>query len=318
MRRMLRPVRAYDATRGFMNSPNFFIAGAPKCGTSALYAYLNAHPNIFISTPKEPQYFAEDLPRYRLVATEPEYLRLFKDCTTDHIARGEASTSYLFSSAAMKRIRERYPDTRIIAMLRDPVDMVYAWHAQCILNGDETEQDFARAWELQEPRRMGQALPRRCRHKELLLYKDWGMYSGQVERLFNCFPREQVRIIVFDDFVRDTRRVYEDVLEFLGVPQDGRDEFPRINENQMLRSKWIGNYLENPPRLVRYVAKGVKNLAGCNTIGLLEPLIRLNRKKMQRPRLPAEFRARLALEFKDDVRRLSALLDRDLDHWVCS
>ena len=73
--------------------PNFFIVGAPKCGTTALSHYLRQHPRIFFSLPKEPHYFATDLPRYRMVTHEPAYLEYFRGAGPQHTAVGEGSVS---------------------------------------------------------------------------------------------------------------------------------------------------------------------------------------------------------------------------------
>ena len=109
-----------------MPIPNFFIVGAPKCGTTALCEYLKYHPNVFMSTPKEPHYFAEDFERYRHVKTEDKYLALFGDCNDRHLMIGEASVFYLRSTRAVSLIRDFNPDAKIIVMLRNPVDMVYS------------------------------------------------------------------------------------------------------------------------------------------------------------------------------------------------
>lgn len=299
-----------------MSGPNFFIVGAPKCGTSALYAYLSEHPNIFLTNPKEPQYFSEDLPRYRLVHSRDDYARLFSRARPEHTRRGEASTSYLFSDVAIPNIRRAMPDAKIIAMLRNPIDMVHAWHSQTILNGDETQYDFEIAWGLQEARMAGIALPKRCRHEALLRYCAWAQFAPQVERLFAHFPPEQRHIILFDDFVQDTQAVYRQTLEFLGLESDNRTHFPKINESQSLRMKTFGNYIENPPPFVRSTANFVKKSLGVNRLGLLDPLKNMNRKTTKRTPISPPLRKVLVDRFQDDVERLSELLDRDLTHWI--
>src|SRR5690349_21884975 len=86
--------------------PNFFIVGAPKCGTTALYEYLRPHPNVFLPRVKEPHFFATDLGTYPAVKTRAAYDRLFADSLAEHTRVGEASVYYLRSSAALANIRE--------------------------------------------------------------------------------------------------------------------------------------------------------------------------------------------------------------------
>ena len=85
------------------NTPNFFIVGGPKCGTTAMVEYLRTHPDVFISEPKEPNYLADDMPGMKYVDTEEEYLNLFKKAGSNKVI-GDASIFYMFSKEAIKNI----------------------------------------------------------------------------------------------------------------------------------------------------------------------------------------------------------------------
>jgi len=110
-----------------MRKPDLFIVGAPRSGTTALYEYLRSHPDIFMCTPKEPNYFSFDMNRPRAANTEEEYLRLFKNAH-EKVA-GEASVWYLYSKVAIAEIMRFNPDAKIIAMVRSPIDWFRSWHA---------------------------------------------------------------------------------------------------------------------------------------------------------------------------------------------
>ena len=129
-----------------MTKPNFFIIGAPKCGTTALSEYLKDHPQIYFSDPKEPHYFTFDFEQYRLTKTLEEYLELFAAATPQHQAVGEGSVFYLYSSVALEKIREFDPQAKIIVMLRNPIDMIYSFHSQLLFSADESETSFEQAW----------------------------------------------------------------------------------------------------------------------------------------------------------------------------
>lgn len=299
--------------------PDFFIIGAPKCGTTALSEYLREHPNIFITKPKEPHYFATDFPNHRYVTGLDDYLALFRDARPEQYMLGEASVWYLYSREALLHIREFNPDAKIIAMLRNPVDLVHALHAEALHTTDENEQDFERAWALQDDRLAGRGLPRNCRTPAVLQYRKVGLLGEQVERLLAVFPRSQVKLIVFDDFKRNPRQIYEETLSFLGVPPDGRTDFPVINANQQRRSHWFAELLIRKPPALRVLWRIGKSLLGKYkhiSNDAFKWFDRINSSARPRAPLDAGVRARIEEYFRADVQRLASLLGRDLSHWA--
>src|SRR6188508_2730201 len=105
-------------------TPTFMIAGAPKSGTTALYEYLQTHPQVFVTDPKEPLFFAEDVGWHREIVTREEYDRLFDAARPQHTAIGEASAWYLHSSVALPQIAREFPEVKLIVMLRQPAEML--------------------------------------------------------------------------------------------------------------------------------------------------------------------------------------------------
>jgi hypothetical protein len=296
--------------------PNFFIVGAPKCGTTALYEYLRPHPNIFMSPVKEPHFFAKDLGIYPFVKTLDEYRALFQDATEQHLRVGEASVYYLRSAVAIRNIHAFNPDARIIAMFRNPVDMVYSLHSQLLYWSEEVESDFETAWRLQEQRRRGLELPRGSRGGFLLQYEEVGRFGSQVERLLSIFPATQVKLILYDDFSESPQKVYDEVMEFLQIPHDHRTEFPRINENKRARAAWMRNFIRKPPPMLRNVYRSLKQAVGAEKLDVVKSkVVDLNTARERRPPLSPALRAELVETFRDEVNLLSRLLDRDLSHW---
>ncbi len=150
--------------------PNFFILGAPKCGTTSLASWLSAHPNIFMSTPKEPRYFNTDYAAPDRPRSLEKYEQLFAEATPKHKAVGEATTGYLRSEKAVPAILKYAPSARFIVCLRNPIEMVQSVHAQLVKKGTEIEVSFERAWALQEVRRRGYSIPKTCHDSKVLLY----------------------------------------------------------------------------------------------------------------------------------------------------
>jgi hypothetical protein len=296
--------------------PNFFIVGAPKCGTTALYEYLRTHPTIFMPAIKEPHFFAQDLGGYRRIKTLADYQALFADATEAHLGVGEASVYYLRSDSALASIHRFNPGARIIAMFRNPVDMVYALHSQLLYVGEEVESDFERAWRMQERRRQGRDLPPNSRGAFLLQYEQFGRFGTQVQRLLSIFPPNQVKLILHDDLAADPAKVYAEVIQLLGIPHDGRTSFPRINESKRTRLDWLRTFSRKPPPMLRTAIRRLKRaVGGAGISAVANKLVELNTVREPRAPLSPELRAELVQTFREEVLLLSRLLNRDLSHW---
>ncbi len=296
-------------------APNFFVIGAPKSGTTALCEYLKDHPNIFFSPIKEPHFFDLDCSN-QLKLNLQTYLSLFSEAEPDlHKAVGEGSTGYLFSKVAVPEILKFNPNSKFIVILRNPVELVQSWHSEMYFEGVENVADFEKAWKLERERRQGRNIPSPCWEPKKLFYSEWGKLGDQVERLLAAVRRDRLKLILFDDFVADTKGVYEEVLSFLGVPLDGRKDFQVVNENKTLRFPWLQRNLAftaNHFRRLRVVSGLKLNLGS----GVSHKLLHLNSRPITRKRISPELRAELADFFREDVQKLSKLLGRDLSHWV--
>jgi hypothetical protein len=279
--------------------------------------YLGSHPRIFISDPKEPHFFLRDQAGRKKHAKE--YFSLFANAGREHLAIGEASTGYLYSRTAIANIKEFNKDARIIAMLRNPIDLVYSLHSKLLMNLDEDEPDFRKAWRLQAARKEGRNLPANpiYHNQHLLQYEEVGKLGEQVERLYLYFPREQVKLILFEDFVTETKSVYMDVLAFLNVPPlDDKKHFVPTNLNIAFRRHWLGRVTVRPPKVLQVAAMGLKKVFGMPNVELLKGIRSYNVQIKPREPLPADFREEMANVFRRDVEKLSSLIGRDLSHWV--
>ena len=296
-----------------MAKPNFFIIGAPKCGTTSLSEYLRTHPQIFMSTPKEPHYFSSDIHDRGGLSYE-SYLSLFAKADPKvHKAIGEGSTGYLVSERAITEILKFDPEARFIVMLRNPVEMVQSLHSERIVNGLEDILDFEEAWRAEKDRKVGKRVPFSCANPKHLFYSEWASYSVQIERLFAAVQKNRVHIILFDDFASDPKGVYEGVLKFLDVPADGRNEFPKIRESQKVRSVWLQQFLLS----LGEFAAAFKKRTGMNwNLGLHRSLRRGNVSPGKRASISQDFRSELVEYFRMDVKKTSKLLGRDLTHWL--
>lgn len=292
--------------------PNFFIVGAPKCGTTSLYAQLQSHPQIFMPAVKEPAFLADDMYQPKPGTTSLEqYLGYFAPARPGQLV-GEASTNYLFSRVAALRIREFAPDARIVAMIRDPVELMHSFHAQLVYQGVETLEDFEAALAAEDERRPRTGFGEGPRLPQILLYREVARLAEQVERYFDVFGRERVHVIVLDDYRRDPARVYQAVLEYLGVSPDFEPSFTVVNQYKGVRSGRLHRFLVQPPRPLQRLVHAVP--AGPR-YALLGKVKQLNSVPQPRPPMDAELRRRLRVEFASEVDRLGRLLGRDLSEW---
>lgn len=292
-----------------MKKPNFFIIGAPKSGTTSLAAYLRDHPEIFVSKPKEPFYFNTDS-SYRDVLSLDAYNSLFEKACTKHKAVGEASVLYLYSKTAVPNILQYNPDAKFIVMLRNPVDMAYSWHYQLLYAQLQRIEDFKDAWNLQVELAESPQAKSWIRDPHLLLYGEICKLGDQIDRLLKFLSKEKLLIICFDDIKNNPKNVYETTLSFLHVSSDNRTDFPIYNENKINRFVWIRR-LQNT--LVKLKNKYFDRPTSIT--GVFNLLSRYNTEGYKRPSLDQEFRAELVEYFREDVQRLSSLINRDLSHW---
>ncbi len=296
-------------------NPNFFLIGAPKCGTSALSRYLSEHPRIFFSTPKETVFWCSDMPGLRDELGHhrklPDYLALFEKADPEqHLAAGEGSTIYFLSSDAATNILEFNPDARFIVMLRDPVDMVHALHMQR-RNDLREDLDFEAAWLAQEDRASGRRpLPRGCPEPMLLQYRAAASYGRQLERLFGNVPREKVLVLFYDELRSDPADVYERALAHLDVPSDGRTDFGRVNPAHTRRFPMLNKMVLNPPGPLRPIVFRIRKHFQDRRYPAIERFKKSLKKPAKRSPMPPEMRERIIAEFKEDTERLEAVLGR--------
>ena len=291
----------------YIRRPNAFLIGAAKCGTTALASYLAGHPQIFFTNPKEPNYFNTDHDvRYRILygadethQSEDGYLSLFEAATRSQSVLMEGSVWYLYSRVAVGKILDFNPEARFVVMLRNPVDMVFSLHGQLYWSFCEEESDFDTAWNLQFARKRGRNIPRLCLEPSLLFYKEVCSLGSQMEALYRQVDTDRILPVLFDDFVNSPSMIYERVLHFLNIPSDNRGDFSRVNQNKRHRIRALG----------RAVMREGK-------FPWLKPLVwKFNISYGRRGPMKEDSRRYLTVAFREEVDRLEAVLERNLDIW---
>jgi hypothetical protein len=296
-----------------MRKPNFFLVGAPRCGTTALYNYLSQHPDIAMPIyDKEPHYFGSDLVAARFErfrGNEKKYLNLFKhgqNCKRI----GEASVHYLSSLNAAREIHDYNPEAKILIMVRNPADMLFSYYLKMHGNQHEPLPTFQQALEAEARRKQGIDLPPNLYiPKESLFYRDMVRYAPQIQRFYDAFGNEQVKVTVFDDFKRDTAKAYREILEFLEVNSSFETELEQMNSTSTFHSPFLRRIVQN--RFLVKIGDWFYPIAA----PVYAQIMKLNRVNIPRPKLDPELRQELLNELRPEIDALSVLLDRDLSHW---
>ena len=254
------------------NRPNLFIIGAPKAGTTAFADYLKTHPEIFISTIKEPFYFCSDMPilaQRENIYTQQDYLKLFNiNKARNKKYYCDASTLYLYSETAVKQIYKFNQNAKIIVFIRNPIEIAYSFHNQMLFHFVEDEYNFECAWKKQEQRLKGDNIPVSCPEAKLLHYMNLCSLGSQLERLYNIFPTKQIYTIDFNDIKKSPLRVYQNILNFLDLYDDGRQEFPIVNQAMVNRYPLLSKILRT--KMIKVTKKQLKNAIPEKTLNLIK------------------------------------------------
>jgi hypothetical protein len=266
---------------------DFIGIGAQKCGTSWAYACLYEHPQV--CTPvKEIHFFS----RPRFEKGYGWYEAHFSSCKAG-TQKGEFSTSYLYSKEAPSRIHTLYPDPKIIAIVRNPVDRAVSQYRNSIKSGEITEatsfEDFAKD------------------EKSVL---EQGLYSVQLERYFKLFPKEQILVLVYEDIKKDPKAFMKRIYQFLGVDDTFESSmlYSEINVARTPKTLFVERSMHHMSEFLRKI--GLDMFVHRIRKSGLPDLVRKGNTKESKEIL-VDTNALVAY-FRDDVQKLSTLLGRDL------
>ena len=301
-----------------MNLPNFFIIGAPKAGTTALYDALTQHPEIYMSPVKEPFFFAfkGEPPIFpapigdhirRVTVWKPAAYALLFAGVTNQRAIGEASTNYLRSPLAAQRIKQSLPQSRIIAILRQPVERAYSHYTFHLERGFDYR---------------GKTFEEALAREDACVKEGWysgfhktnGYYHAQLSDWYARFPHEQIKVYLYEDWKNTPQVMLRDLFRFLEVDEDFAPEIRRSNvtllpksrrlHNMASNSTWIEQFMPFLPTIVRRAVDSA----------LCSILAKFNLAPP--PPLDPEIRARLTEDYREDILKLQDLIGRDLSHWL--
>lgn len=308
--------------------PNFFLAGVPKAGTSSLYAYLEQHPQVYMCFPKEPTFFAaaDILPEgYRdrlergatrgsdgmerhwrgirvpgkrwLIAEWEDYLELFHDVSGE-VAIGDASVDYFWLPSSPQAIHATAPDARLIFVLRDPAERLFSEYLASLWHEPPLQTFRAQFLE---------AMHRPDPWKGLRLHV--GRYAAHLQRFADLFPRDQIRIYLYEDYCANARAVLRDLFEFLGVDPDQPVDLSR-RENVPIVPRFP--FVHAVRRRMFGAAAATRWLPG----RARRALGRLYRRPRADVAMHAGDRAMVIDYYREEILRTADFIRRDLSAWL--
>jgi hypothetical protein len=294
-----------------MPMPTFLVIGAAKAGTTALYEYLGAHPEVYVSPNKEPRFFAYEgatldpsHPVHKTTVVDIDAYRALFDGVTTEKAIGEVSPSYLHHAGAPARIRHHVPDAKLIAILRDPAERAYSHFLHHVRQGVETTTDFEDALHNRDALRIGEWYPRQA-------HISFGFYHEQLTRMLEVFPREQILVILHHEFRKHEKEALKELYRFIGVADSFEPQVDRVvNRSGIPRSRALEFVLTR--------ANWVRSAARCFVPRRFRATLthQLRKANLRKPPLSEAARRELVEIYRDDILKLQELLGKDLSRWL--
>lgn len=301
-----------------MKKPNLLIVGQPKSGTTALHQFLGQHPEIYMTSIKEPHFFCDDFhqesDRYHQTRLffdfrkEEDYLKLFTKIKDEKIA-GESSTQYLYSQVAAQKIYEFNPEAKIIIILREPATFLYSLHSHYVKFTEENEEDFVRSLALEPVRKAGKFLSQRVTSPSYLYYSQRVKYYEQVKRYYDLFDSSQIKVIIFEDFKNNNEAVYQEILNFLEVEPNFSPDYDVVNVNKEVKFKALNNLANN--QVIKNITKTIFSQE-FNEFVRDKIVERFFWSEAPKSSMPREIKAQLMQKFQPEVIKISELLGMDL------
>jgi hypothetical protein len=295
---------------------NFFFVGFPKSGSTTFYYLLKAHPEIFSSEIKEPKFFCTDINReleinlgkdyFQLIKSEEEYSKLYQSAANK--IKGDFNPFNIFSKDAPVNIFRYNPDAKIIISIREPISFLRSFHYQLLYRLIEDEPDFLQALSMEESRRANQNIPKYCHYPFYLYYSSLIDYKKYIKRYVDIYPRDNIKIVLFDDIEKNEITIYKEILQFLNAKNlDFVPSKPDRNSSHTFRFVWLRKKLFTPS-----VQKWLHTHIPVHLLPLGAKISKKIFKKNQaKPFVSREDIRRLKDQYKHNVYELSLFLSEE-------
>ena len=284
---------------------DFFIVGAPKAGTTSLYHYLNEHPQVVMSSQKEPDYFSDNAIHEQgmyygknRVNTLDKYESLFAQ--KESVVYGEGSVSYLFYDNVAEDIKKYNPNAKIIIMLRNPIERAFSHYLMDYRLGLVSDS-------------FENIITKKSKHKNAHLfyqqYIEVSKYANQIQRYLDFFEKENILFIDYEDLKNNVSKTVDQVYDFLNISTEfAADINTKYNTFTMPKNKGI-----------RFIYSFVflrKILTFFLPIYLVKNIRAFLFKADKKPELLKETRSQLSIIFNNDIKKLEEVLGKNYSKWI--
>ena len=232
---MISPTNFKSGFEVHARKPNFFVVGAPHCGTTSLSEWLATHPEVCISKPKEPHFFNPEY--FSTVNTLEEYEAFFAHAQPQHSAIGEASTHTMYSETALGGILKYQPQAKFIVCLRNPVEMAISAHNHMVFDGVQPIHDFIKAWNSETELWFRN---QRRAYQSCKFYRYRCALGSHYNNLKKILPEDRLLTLILDDLILNRDRELNRVTHFLGIKMHSAP-YPKSNPSKQPRSRHISH-----------------------------------------------------------------------------
>jgi hypothetical protein len=302
--------------------PDFLIIGAGKSGTTSLDKYLNQHPEIFIPKVKEPNFYGYENTKLEdfkgdigeilhfkgSVTTFDGYTALFKDAKPGQV-KGETSNTYMYHPEAPERIKFYNPDIKLIAILRQPAGRLYSRYLHLARESRTPTKDFAD-----------------CKDKASIWWKrndliKEGFYYKNLLPFYKLFPKENIRVFLYEELNDRPEAVLRDIYDFLSVNPDFKGDLSvKYNQSGIIKNRFLDSIYGQKgilTKLTKVVLPkgGVQKLKSSTAVQRV--INTLRGKNLVKPKMDPDVRKWLTNDvYGDDIKNLQTLIEKDLTHWL--
>lgn len=282
-----------------MQYPSFFVVGAAKSGTTALWHYFQQHPEIFVTTDiahKELGYFSNQYG----ISDKEKYVSFFKDATPNQKV-GEVCHVYLTSAESAAWIKKEVPNAKIIILLRNPVERAYSLYNWMVMHGYENCTSFKKALDIENKRKHTQEVLLHT-FRQNYFYFSSGLYYEQVKRYFNVFGRENVLVMAHEDFRQQQIDKLNKIYNFIGVSEISEFNKESINKSSRVISVKLQYFCR------KQLLKGQKRLF---IVKLLNWVLEVNTINKKPIKMAISIKNKMENDYYDNAKKLSKLCKYD-------
>jgi hypothetical protein len=245
---------------------------------------------------------------------EKEYKMMYEEAGKGKVV-GETCVWYMYSDSALKEIKKYNPRAKIIIMVRNPIDLLYALHSEMIFGNIEGERDFVKALKKEKERKIfDKENNYDYKGRRFLYYSNFVKFKDRIEIWQRSFGERNVCIIIFEEFINNTSKSFKSVLGFLDLDDTHFvPNFVRHNPNKVMKNKLLQCMVTKPPELFRSLVHAY--IPFKFRYWLVTKLIDINTNYVERPQLSIDIRNKISKKFKHEVTEMEKMLRKKIPEW---